>query len=333
MHIHTMSRLAATALVFASCGFGAVFAWNTGIPQGYTLGALSVLFAVALELLKPLAVSAAISAACSWQFIRSALLGTLALVAVAYSLTAELSLMAGSRSDYVSSRHHVVTSAARSSERYTSAKEELAALAPSRLLAEIEADKLKTRNEVRLAKLDGEAARAKRRNELQAVLGASVEPTFGSADPGTSALALYLSYIGYTIPTDELAQWLYLLPVLALEIGSALGMVLVNTVAAKPADVMNRQQSSMVHGEPNPLPTTLEVGAPPHRMFSRDEAAKRLVNHLLSHGGSLLHSERDLAKLIGADRNTTRRAVRGLADAKLITYVPSKKGTVVKLLV
>ena len=332
MHIHTMSRLAATALVLASCGFGAVFAWNTGIPHGYTLGVLSVVFAVALELLKPLAVSAAISAACSWHFIRSALLSLLALVAVAYSLTAELSLMAGSRSDYVSSRHHVVTSAARSSERYTSAKEEPAALAPSRLLPEIEADKVKTRNEVRLAKLEGEAGRAKRRNELQAVLGAGVEPTFGSADPGTSALALYLTYIGYTIPTDELAQWLYLLPVLALEIGSALGMVLVNAVAVKPADVMNHQQLSMVHGEPSRLPMTLQVSGP-HRMFTRDEAAKRLVNHLLSHGGSLLHSERDLAKLIGADRNTTRRAVRGLADAKLIAYEPSKKGTIVKLLV
>jgi hypothetical protein len=314
--IRLVSTSAAGALVVASAGFGAVFAYQTGLPHGWPLAVLSVVFAVSLELLKPLAVSAAISAACSWQFVRSALLALLATVAVVYSLTAELSLLAGSRSDYTASRQHVVSSASRSSEQYASAKEELAALAPSRLLAEIEADKKRYAHiETRLAKLTGEAARAKRRVELQEVLRTGVEPSFGSADPGTSALALYLSYIGYAIPTDQLAQWLYLVPVLALEIGSALGMVLVNAVAPP-------KEPSMVHSEPS-------IAA--NRLYTRDEAAKRLMQHLMDNGGSLLRSERDIAKAVGSDRNTTRRALQGLGAAGLLEYKPTKKGTELKL--
>ena len=49
----------ATALVIASAGFGGVFAWKIGIEHSYLLACLTVLFAVALEGIKPLAISAA----------------------------------------------------------------------------------------------------------------------------------------------------------------------------------------------------------------------------------------------------------------------------------
>lgn len=320
MNTHTITKLAATALVLASCGFGAVFAYQTGIPHGLPLAVLSVVFAVSLECLKPLAVQGAFLAASSLKLVRCLLLAILAAVAVLYSLTAELSLMAGSRSDHTASRQSVISGASRSLEQYTDAKHELAGLASARFAAEIEADKLKTRNEVRLAKLDGELARANRRAELQATISkhSGVAPSFGSADPGSSAIALYLSLFGYTIREDVVAQLLYLVPVLALEFGSALSMVLVSTFAPP------GKEPSVDHIEPSHLAA--------NRLYVRDEAARRLVQHLRNHGGALLHSERDLAAKIGSDRNTTRRAVHGLANAGLLEYQPTRRGTVLKLL-
>lgn len=319
MNTHTITKLAATALVLASCGFGAVFAYQTGIPHGWPLAVLSVVFAVSLECLKPLAVQGAFLAASSLKLVRCLLLAILAAVAVLYSLTAELSLMAGSRSDHTASRQSVISGAYRSSEQYTDAKNELAGLAPARLAAEIEADKKRTTNEVRIAKLNGELARANRRAELQAIISkhSGVAPSFGTADPGSSAIALYLSFIGYTIKADVVAQLLYLVPVLALELGSALSMVLVSAFAP-PVN-----EPSMVHSEPS---------IAGNKLYTRDEAAKRVMQHLLDNSGSLLRSERDIAKAVGSDRNTTRRALQGLGAAGLLEYKPTKKGTEIKLL-
>lgn len=319
MNTHTITKLAATALVLASCGFGAVFAYQTGIPHGLPLAVLSVVFAVSLECLKPLAVQGAFLAASSLKLVRCLLLAILAAVAVLYSLTAELSLMAGSRSDHTASRQSVISGANRSSEQYTDAKNELAGLAPARLAAEIEADKKRTTNEIRLSKLNGELARANRRAELQATISkhSGVAPSFGTADPGSSAIALYLSFIGYTIKADVVAQLLYLVPVLALELGSALSMVLVSAFTPP------INEPSMVHSEPS---------IAGNKLYTRDEAAKRLMQHLIENGGSLLRSERAIASAVGSDRNTTRRAMQNLGAAGLLEYKPTKKGTEIKLL-
>lgn len=318
--LRLVTTSAATALVLASSGFGALFAYNAGIPHGLPLAILSVVFAVSLEVIKPLAVSAAISAFMSWSVIRGALLAVLSLVAIAYSLTAELSLMAGSRSDLAANRQSQITQADRQNERYTTAKKELAALAPSRLAGEIQADLDRTGHPARISKLEAELARAERRSELQKVLEAPATTTVSTADPASTALALYLSLFGYTIAVETLSQLLYLVPVLALELGSALSVVLVQAVTLRkePSLVLNEPSESLALGQPN-------------RLYTRDEVAKRVMNHLMTNGGSLLRSERSLADLLGSDRNTTRRALQGLADAKLIECQPTKKGTALKL--
>jgi hypothetical protein len=105
-----LALIAAVGLALSSAGFGALFAWHSTIGHGPVMAALTVLFAIALEACKPLAVSSAFSAFRSWAVVRGLALSALATVAVAYSLTAELSLIAGSRGDLVAKREAVIES-------------------------------------------------------------------------------------------------------------------------------------------------------------------------------------------------------------------------------
>ena len=132
MQIHSTNlvsltaKVAATGLCLSSAAFGALFAASVGIKHSIALAAITVLFVVALELIKPLALVAAFDAFKNWSPGRGLALGALAVVAIAYSLTAELALTASSRSDLAASRQAESDSAARAKERHTRASSELA---------------------------------------------------------------------------------------------------------------------------------------------------------------------------------------------------------------
>lgn len=100
----TIAAMSAAGLVFASAGFGSVYAWSAGAPYGHLMAGLTVLMACGLECAKPLAVASVLSAFRDLAIVRGTALALLAVVAVAYSLTAELSLMATARGDLVAQR-------------------------------------------------------------------------------------------------------------------------------------------------------------------------------------------------------------------------------------
>ena len=135
--LRLVASACAVGLVVASAGFGAVFAWQIGIQHGILLASLTVLFAVALEGIKPLAINAAILALGSWSFMRGAALLLLGTVAIVYSLTSELSLMAGSRGDLSAKREQAQDASRRAQESHQRAKQELATLKPSRPIGEL----------------------------------------------------------------------------------------------------------------------------------------------------------------------------------------------------
>src|SRR5262245_14091140 len=78
----TIAAISASALVIASAGFGAMYAWAAGLPYGPALASLSVLMAVALEVAKPLSVAGVFAAFRSWAVVRGLALSLLATVAV-----------------------------------------------------------------------------------------------------------------------------------------------------------------------------------------------------------------------------------------------------------
>src|SRR5919108_3215287 len=123
-----VASLSATLLVVASAGFGCVFAWTQGSQHGPLMGALSVAAAAGLDLAKALAVAGAMAAARERHPGRALGLTLMAALAVAYSLTAELSLIAGARGDAVAERVARAAAAKDTRTRRERAEAELSAL-------------------------------------------------------------------------------------------------------------------------------------------------------------------------------------------------------------
>ena len=112
-------------------------------------------------------------------------------------------------------------------------------------------------------------------------------------------------------------------PVLALELGSALAVVLVNA--------MPRREPPITVLEPLPMNHVVHPSVP-LLPKPRDDVQRLLVNHLRNHGGSLNGSERSIAKAVGTSKPTVRRAIHALAAAGVILPEATKAGTVLKLL-
>jgi hypothetical protein len=242
------------------------------------MAGLMTIFAIALELAKPIAVSSAFTAFCTWAIMRGLALSLLAAGAICYSLTAELSLVAASRGDLTAKREAAIEGHADKREAIKAARTELATMAPSRTVEEAKADITKllaanpkagdcrnpTANATarytcpKVAVLNGEVARAKRRAELQAVIAKATDRPeteaaahVKAADPASAALATYLGSLGFEVSATKLTDWLVVIPVLALEIGAALSAVLVQSVSGgqRPGPSLPASSKSPPQGE------------------------------------------------------------------------------------
>lgn len=130
---------AAALLVSASAGFGAYYAGSLGAEHGPLLAGLSIAMALGLELAKPFSIAATFDALRGWRLMEGAALAVLGLVAIAYSLSAELSLMATMRSNLAAGRAAATDAAHIARDRYARAKAELDGLRPTRPAAELQA--------------------------------------------------------------------------------------------------------------------------------------------------------------------------------------------------
>jgi hypothetical protein len=248
-----IASISTAGLVFASAGFGAVYAWGAGSQHGWLMAALMVLMAVALECCKPLAVASAFTAFRGLAVVRGVALTLLATVAIAYSLTAELTLMATARGDLVAERAAGAKIARSTDNQRARIEAELAKLADARPAAAIRAEVAGlladpragdcsvmdgSRSKAacpRVAALRAELGNSERREKLEidlAGLQAGLTlATDKAADPGAHALSVYLAALGVSLPDRLLTDWLTLVPVLALEIGAALALVLMQAVS------------------------------------------------------------------------------------------------------
>lgn len=340
--IRLIASACAVGLVVASAGFGAVFAWQIGIQHGILLACLTVLFAVALEGIKPLAINAALQALGSWSLVRGMALLLLGAIAIIYSLTSELSLMAGSRGDLSAKREQASDASRRALESHQRAKQELATLNPSRPVGELEALAAAAAPICRVhvtsgsrqtvcgkpAGLVAELGRAKRKSELEAVLERSDDtlartPAVKASDPGSQALGTYLAALGINVPVGILAQWLNLVPVLALELGSALAVVLVNA--------MPRGEPPIAVLEPTPVNHVVQPAIPLLPKL-RNDVQRLLLNRIKDHGGSIAGSERQLASYLGTSKPTLRRSLHALRSSGAIHVTAGRKGTQITLM-
>ncbi|MGE0406656.1 MAG: hypothetical protein AB7O65_10165 [Candidatus Korobacteraceae bacterium] len=368
------SRAAATAsaflLVTASAGFGCVYAWTSGQHHGPVLAGLAVCMAAGLELAKPLAVVGALSSLRAFRFGQALALAALAAAAVLYSLTAELSLVAQVRGDAAAERSAEGEAVRRKARDYQRTEQALAALAPARPAAELRADiaaidalpgivvsgapcggpangPTTKQHCPQRAALQAELGRAEERQRLEARLagmaaaGTAAAPRV--ADPGPAAVAAYLGALGFRVSPELLAQWMTLIAVLALEIGSATAGLLVR------AGVSTSQLSPVpaaVHEEPTqpvhtdtavdtPAPVASALPAPSkstrrnrglgaQRIRSKAAAADAILDAVKGSGGRLDASTRGLAAMLKARRSTVHNAVMALMAGGVLVRAGSE---------
>ncbi|MGE3993929.1 hypothetical protein, partial [Pseudorhodoplanes sp.] len=177
-----------------------------------------------------------------------------------------------------------------------------------------------------IAALTAEAGTTVRRERLQVALRdaerdlASAPPPT-KADPGASALATYLAAAGVPSEAGTLSEWLVLVPVLALEVGSALAVVLTN---GTPVPTRDRGQTSRANAQ---RPGDEETAKPPATGL---KAA--VLEHLKAHGGSVRSGQRGLAKALGTSTSELHRAIHALAAGGIVGIKTASSGTELRLL-
>ena len=328
--MRVLSYFAAYGLVVSSAGFGTVYAWRVGSQVSFELACLSVLMALSLEAAKPLAVRMLTTALQKREFLSAIPLALLALVAIAFSLTSELSLWATSKSDLTSQRQGIADNATDTKADRERLKAELASLGftePVKAIqARLEALPDTKRNRDKRATLKADKAKAERRAAVEAQLQALpiVTGSIGISDPGSVALQTYLSVFHLDVPQTSLSQLLTLVPVLSLELGSALAFLLL------PLSAQTSPLESHRLDEPQEAP---EPVSEPEESEAKESPQEAILEALKANGGVLDQSERQLARLIGVSRRAAKQALDALSSAGRVTIEATPRfGTVVKLI-
>lgn len=330
--------------------------------------------ALGLEGAKPFAIEGAFAAARSLSLVRTIALSLLGIVAVAYSLTAELSLMAATRADNAAQRSQASTLAVAARARYAAAQRELVALPTARPIAVLDAEIKRLRMTPKLASCEdttardfgpvsrrvcteiaaliAEAGTTTRRSELHTIIAIAerdiaAAPLATDADPAATALAVYLAAIGVTSDAGTLSKWLALVPVLALEVGSALAVVLAGTARAHGR---NERTGTVPTSRECPVSPCANAKAPkkPDAADLECEAttatpqessapsplsglARAIVEHLQIHGGRVRKGQRSLAKTFGASTTELHRTIHALAATGVIALHTAPTGTELRL--
>lgn len=355
------TQASATLLITSSAGFGAHYAWTTGSLHGPILGALTVAMALGLELAKPFAIEGVLSAARRFALGRALVLTILAVVAVTYSLTAELSLMASTRQDRASERQRQTPAAKAASDRVEATRKELAGLPVTRpsTAIEIELNKLKSTPKLgpcsdptapdygpvsrrvcpEIAAAEAERTTALRREALQGVLNEaeqriSSESSDKASDPASGALAGYLAAFGMvTVPTGTIFDWLTLIPVIALETGSALSLVLARSVTGG-QPVQSRLPSAPMGDATIPVQLAAEHSAE-HPIVANPVALSNarlaVLNRLVTSGGRIESGQRQLARELGVSPTRVHQVLHQLAAERRIRLRAGPGGTLIEV--
>lgn len=373
----TIASISAAGLVFASAGLGALYAWGSGSQHGTSMAALSVTMAIGLELSEPLAVASAFTAFCRLAVVRGSALTLLAIVGIAYSLTSELSLTATSRGDLIAQRAADAKTAQSVDGQRDRIEAELAKLSGVRpaatvraeiggLLADPHVGDCQTIDGPRskaacpkVAALRAELGQAKGRAQLESTLAglhsAAPAATNKTADPGAHALSTYLAAIGISLPSSLLTEWFVLVPVIALELGAALAMVLVQSVSGAPTEQKTQSVIEQIsehpaqtrpeqpqseatpekpgQTEPEPNPTPPRKRTPKRKAKRTQRNAKRRLGNVVrlvrASGGKVTASQQSMARQLGLSKTRVNELLRELEAAGRVELRRSRTGTTV----
>lgn len=178
--------------------------------------------------------------------------------------------------------------------------------------------------------LKAEIARSERREDLRKELDAvsgtqpvQTSPSISSADPGAQSLATYLFALGLHVDVNTLSNWLSLVPVLALEMGSLFAGLLCSpysrtlqlgtgnkcsdcSVATAAETPTNADDTKGLNGGVQSVQDDVA------RMAIPTDPAERLIQLLQNSGGSLYGGQRTIARAIGTSPASVNTLLREL---------------------
>ena len=262
--------------------------------------------------------------------------------------------MAATRADTSAQRTRASDTAANTKARHATAQRELDALPVTRPAATVNAEIARLKITPRLAPCDhttasgfgpvsrrvcaqiasltAEAATTTRRIELQAALAAAERDLAAAplatsdADPAATALATYLGVLGVPSEVETLSKWLALVPVVALEVGSALAVVLAGGAPARHVPAKDVPSASVAAARDDDASVAAAARSPATRLKSA------LLEHLIAHGGSIRSGQRGLAKALGTSTTELHRTIHALAASGLVALSTFPSGTELRLL-
>jgi hypothetical protein len=369
---HRIGVAGAILLISASAALGAYYGFTVGSHTHFAIGLVFAGAALGGELLKPYAVALAFQSIRSNAFMQAAACTALSLVCIVYSFAAELSLAAGSRGDLASERRMSADGINAARNRRTRAESELQALPPARSAAEIDPmiTKLKTTRGAngcgadvkgsaareacsKIPALQSESARWQHRAEIEKRITsadddlASAPSAVSEADPLASAIASYARALGYNWQPDTVAPWLALIPVLFLEIGSALSLTVLRTPTGHPrpdttgglmAPRPNVSVTAAIASPALPTPPPIEkaahgLAAALHCDGGEPDAklSARVTELLHKRGGRIVTGQRSLGRVLGISKSRVNEILHEMATAGRIALETSRTGTAIAL--
>ena len=160
--------------------------------------------------------------------------------------------------------------------------------------------------------------------------------TLGRIDPLAAAVAYYMTAAGWKVAAETVSPWLYLLPVLFLELGSALGLVVAGATGVndKSLDAQTVHRGT-VHSSAPPIKeipaAPIEI-TPARTVHSPAQSARdRLLQMLRDDKGVLRTGHRALGEALGISATRAGQLLKQLAEDGAIRVRAGKTGTVITL--
>lgn len=322
----------AAALIFtlASAGTNLAYGWSRGtdFPSSVIWAAVSVAASIVFALSWPALVGSIERR--NWSRAGMAFLALL--LTGSYSVTAALGSAMGGRADAERSEQATADARTRAQEAYAAAKSDLAKLASSRSVPEVDAAIAGARPHCRVVVTTGtrktvcatppallaELARAQQRGKLEVALASAASDltkigAARAANTDAAALVAYLGAVGVETTTDRLNKLLVVLAVLLVEMGGGLALAVGMSL---------RTTSVPVAGAP-----VARVRLPVERIAAPSPAAVRLLEFVREHGGRVATSQRALGKELGVSRTRVGVVLRQLQSGGLISFDANTTGT------
>ena len=340
-----LAYISAGIFASASGALNVVYGWNKGsdLPSSLTWAAVAAAVAIIFSLSWPALIRSL--EARRW----SAAVVTLAalLLSGAYSVTAALGSAAGGRADAAAIETETAGARKRAQAAYDAAQAELAKIAATRSIGEVEALLAAAKPQCRIvvangfrdtvcappANLSAELARAKRRAELEAASAQAADQLAATqpakqANSDAVAMSRYLAALGANIGPDRLNDLLVLLTVLLVECGAGLSLCVAQAAQSWPA--VSREPSDQ-SDQPKATTLTARPNTPTEQLGRAVHERSDVLAWLAEQGGHAHTSRRRLAMHLGRRPTALHDELRRLAAEGRIAMAVGPRGTALRL--